>query len=148
MFAGSCGPETVSENADRLALEMVRQSLLEADRAFDQATQDFGVDGWVSFFDAEGAMIQAGTGEIRGLDAIREAMEVAFSSPDVSLTWDPIRAHASDDGTLGFTVGRYESKGPGPAGEPVVAHGLYVSIWRGQADGSWKVMMDLGNPTG
>jgi ketosteroid isomerase-like protein len=126
----------------------VRQSLLEADRAFNRATQESGADGWVSSFDAGGGMIQAGTGEIQGLEAIREAMEGMLSPPGVSLTWDPIRAHASADGTLGFTVGEYEVTSPGEDGQPAVSHGLYVSIWRRQADGSWKVMMDLGNPTG
>ena len=74
-------------------------------------------------------------------------MEGTFSSSGVSLTWRPTRAHASDDGTLGFTVGEYESTSPGSDGEPVVGHGLYVSIWVMQPDGSWKVIMDLGNPT-
>ena len=105
------------------------------------------MDGWVSFFDDAGAMIQAGTGEIRGLEAIREVMEGTFSASGVSLTWDPTRAHASDDGTLGFTVGGYEFTSLGADGQPDVGHGLYVSIWRRQADGSWKVIMDLGNPT-
>ena len=36
----------------------------------------------------------------------------------------------------------------GGAIEQVARQGIYVSIWRRQADGSWKVEMDLGNPTG
>ena len=144
----ACTPQESAEVVAMPDPDVLNQSLMEADRAFNRATQERGVDGWVSFFDAEGAMIQQGVGEINGLDAIREAMGGAFSSPGVSLTWEPIRAHASDDGTLGFTVGDYESTNVGSDGEPTVAHGLYVSIWRKQSDGAWKVIMDLGNPTG
>jgi ketosteroid isomerase-like protein len=32
-------------------------------------------------------------------------------------------------------------------GETFRGEGVYVSIWRSQTDGSWKVVMDLGNPT-
>ncbi len=143
----ACAPQ---DSADVVAMpdpDALNRSLMEADRAFNRATQERGVDGWVSFFDADGAMIQQGVGEINGLDAIRAAMGGVFSSPGVSLTWEPIRAHASDDGTLGFTVGSYESTSVDSDGETAVGHGLYVSVWRKQSDGSWKVIMDLGNPT-
>ena len=55
-------------------------------------------------------MIQQGVGEIRGLEDVSAAAESMFT-PGVTLTWDPVRAHAPDDGTLGFTVRAYELTG-------------------------------------
>ena len=144
----ACAPQDTADVVAAPDPDALNRSLMEADRAFNRATQERGADGWVSFFDADGAMILEGVGEIDGLDSIGEAMGGVFSSPGVSLTWEPVRAHASADGTLGFTVGSYESTSVGSDGESAVGHGLYVSIWRRQSDGSWKVMMDLGNPTG
>jgi ketosteroid isomerase-like protein len=118
---------------------------MEADRAFDRTTAERGVEGWVSFFADDGAMIQAGVGEIRGLEEIRRSMAGAFQGR--SLRWGPLRADVSSSGDLGYTVGTYEARGPaGPEGEPQVARGMYVSIWKKQSDGRWKVVMDLGNP--
>ena len=57
-------------------------------------------------------------------------------------------AEVSSSGDLGYTVGSFESYGLDESGAEVRGQGLYVSIWRRQADGSWKVEMDLGNPTG
>lgn len=119
--------------------------LMAADRAFNGATQARGAEGWVSYFDAQGAMIQANRGEIRGLDAIREAI-AGLDDPAFTLTWEPVRAQGSDDGTLGYTVGSYESIVALTA-DTTVSRGLYVSVWRRQPDGSLKVVMDLGNPT-
>ncbi len=144
----ACAPQDTADSMATPDLDELNRSLMEADRAFNRATQQRGVDGWVSFFDVDGAMIQEGVGEVTGRDAIGAAMGSVFSTPDVSLIWEPSRAHASDDGTLGFTVGGFESTSMGPNGESAVAHGIYVSIWRKQSDGSWKVIMDLGNPTG
>lgn len=118
--------------------------LMAADRAFDEATRTRGSAGWVSFFDADGAMIQANRGEIRGLEEVAEAIR-ALDDPSFALTWEPLRAQGSDDGTLGYTVGRYERTVAGDSGT-VVSGGLYVSVWRRQPDGSLKVVMDLGNP--
>ena len=119
--------------------------LMAADRAFNQATQDRGVDGWVDFFDPEGAMIQPNVGEIRGLEEIRGAM-TGLDDPAFTLTWEPVRAEGSADGTLGYTVGRYQSTTV-LASDTVVSRGRYVTIWRRQPDGSLRVVMDLGNPS-
>lgn len=119
--------------------------LMEADRAFDRATQTGGTDAWTSFFELDGAMIHEGVGEIRGREAIRERMQGAFDEGR-SLRWAPDRAMASADGTLGFTTGGWTSRVTSEEGEVSESRGLYVSIWRRQPDGGWLVVMDLGNP--
>ncbi len=142
-----CAPQAADNAAALPDPQLLVQTLIEADEAFNQVTQEQGAAGWASFFDDSGSMIQAGVGEISGLDAIYSSMDVVFSTPGNSLTREPRWAHASDDGTLGFTMGDYESTSVDANGESVLSYGLYVSIWRRQPDGSWAVLMDLGNPT-
>lgn len=136
-----CGPGTDDGTPRGGAFEL---ELMAADRAFNEATQARGSGGWVSFFDPRGSMIQANRGEIRGLDAIGEAI-AGLDEPGFTLTWEPERAQGSADGTLGYTVGRYVSTVV-LAADTTVSRGLYVSIWLRQPDGSLKVVMDLGNP--
>ncbi len=136
-----CGPGTDDGTLRGGAFEL---ELMAADRAFNEATQARGSGGWVSFFDPRGSMIQANRGEIRGLDAIGEAI-AGLDEPGFTLTWEPERAQGSADGTLGYTVGRYVSTVV-LAADTTVSRGLYVSIWLRQPDGSLKVVMDLGNP--
>lgn len=124
-----------------------KTELMEADVAFNQAVANEGAAGWVSFFSPDGAMISQGAGESRGHAAIQGAMEEAFSDPTYQLTWEPLRAEVSRAGDLGYTVGRYTSSRVGSLGQSIRSSGMYVSIWRRQADGSWKVEMDLGTPT-
>jgi ketosteroid isomerase-like protein len=100
----------------------------------------------VSWFTEDGAQIQPGSGEIRGRDAIRELM-AGLDDPSFSLTWEPRRADIAASGDLGWTTGSYVSRGVGADGTPRQAQGRYVTIWRKQPDGAWKVVMDLGNPT-
>ncbi|MBI4420961.1 MAG: DUF4440 domain-containing protein, partial [Gemmatimonadetes bacterium] len=54
------------------------------------------------------------------------------------------RADVAASGDLGYTVGLFQSRRLDAAGKPVVGTGKYVTIWRKQADGSWKAMLDLG----
>ena len=119
--------------------------LMEADRAFAAAVAEGGTEAWVSWFTEDGAQIQPGVGEIRGHDAIRELM-AGLDDPNFSLTWEPRRSDIAASGDLGWTTGSYVSRGIGADGQPREAQGRYVTIWLKQPDGSWKVVMDLGDP--
>jgi ketosteroid isomerase-like protein len=120
--------------------------LMDADRAFAAAVAKGGTDAWVSWFAADGAQIVPNAGEIHGSDAIRKLM-APLDDPANELTWEPLRADIAASGDLGWTTGTYVSRTTLPDGTTTERDGRYVTIWRKQADGSWKVVMDLGNPT-
>jgi len=58
------------------------------------------------------------------------------------LVWRPAWADVSADGTLGYTTGPWafsRNKTDAPT-----AWGEYFTIWKKQADGSWRFVLDLG----
>lgn len=116
--------------------------LLELDRAFAADVAGGAADAWAGWFAAGGAMIQEGVGEIRGRDAVRDAVAY-LDRPGVSLHWEPDRASLADCRDLGWTTGEYTFR---PAPDGPASRGRYVTIWRKQPDNSWKVVMDLGVP--
>jgi len=120
-------------------------ALLEADRAFARAVAENRLDAWVSFFADSGTQFRSG-GTVVGPAAVREFMAPAFADTTWRLTWEPQRAEIATSGDLGYTIGRYESRKRTSSGEAVVRTGSYVTIWRWQADGQWKVAVDIGNP--
>ena len=120
--------------------------LMTADRAFVKATTDKGVDGWVEYFAPDGAMLPAGQPIVRGRNAIRDLMSPAFESEDFRLLWEPTEADIAASGDLGYTIGLYERTVTGPDGAQQTTVGKYVSIWKRQEDGTWKVVVDLGTP--
>jgi ketosteroid isomerase-like protein len=59
------------------------------------------------------------------------------------LTWQPIFASVSRTGDMGYTTGPWEYREKSLEDNPA-AFGNFVSIWKRQADGAWKVVLDLG----
>jgi len=51
----------------------------------------------------------------------------------------------SQDGTLGYTWGRYDFTTHGKDGKDSTDTGVYLTIWRRDASGAWKVAYD-GSP--
>jgi ketosteroid isomerase-like protein len=66
------------------------------------------------------------------------------SQDNGALTWVPAYAEISADGTLGYTTGPWTYEG-GEGVDRITIHGHYVSIWKIQPDGTWKVILDIGN---
>ena len=78
----------------------------------------------------------------------REAI-AALMAPEagVSLVWEPLTADIAESGDLGYTRGRFVlHTAPGADGSPPKGpfEGYYCSIWKKQADGSWKWVFDGG----
>jgi len=59
------------------------------------------------------------------------------------LIWRPIFATISAAGDLGVTTGPWELK-KSPTDDTAMAFGQFLTVWKKQADGSWKVALDLG----
>ena len=60
------------------------------------------------------------------------------------LTWQPVFATMSRSADLGYTTGPAEFR-KNKEDEKPFGHGQYISIWRKQKDGTWKVALDVGH---
>jgi len=117
--------------------------LLEADRAFDRATLERGLEGWMSWF-ADDARVNAKEGEIVGREALRKFYAGMFAQKEFSIRWQPLHEEISKDGTFGYTYGVSQISFRDEKGELRKSNGRYLTVWRKQKDG-WKVITDIGS---
>ncbi len=62
----------------------------------------------------------------------------------ISLSWKPLFAAISRSADLGYTTGPAEWRKTREDEKPF-GYGQFVSVWRKQKDGTWKVVLDLGS---
>ena len=122
-----------------------RDELIATDRAFDSVVAEKGVEGWVSFFADSGIQMPEGSGIVVGHEAIRKHMSGFFGDTNQKLRWVPDKAETSSDGTLGYTIGHWTLTVRDSTGPHEAYRGKYLTVWRRQADGSWKAEADVGN---
>ena len=123
-------------------------ALLDADREFARVTAEKGLEGFASMLGADIWMLLGGPPIIKGKAGAVEAWRPLLSDPNTSITWEPVLAVLAESGELGYTVGNYEIRGTDAEGKSFVQKGKYVTIWRKQAGGAWKVVLDGGNTDG
>ena len=123
--------------------EVMRAAIRDADLAFAKATKDRGAEGWASFFADSGMMVTPGHNYV-GRVVIRELMAPELGDTTRTLTWSPTSVEVSPGGHLGYSIGRWERTARS-GDSTATRRGSYVTIWSKQGDGTWKVVLDIGN---
>lgn len=60
------------------------------------------------------------------------------------LTWFPTVVEVSASGDFGYTTGPWEYRKEKLTDEPL-SYGHFVSVWKKNSEGKWKVILDVGN---
>jgi ketosteroid isomerase-like protein len=124
----------------KATVDMLKQ--LEAE--FMKAAADKGSQGYMAYYAEDSVELPNGGPVIQGKTNIAQGMGF-LDDKNNRLVWTPVGADISASGDLGYTYGNYEFHSKSKDGKPVVQYGKYTSIWKRQKDGSWKVVLDMGN---
>ena len=131
-LAAACSsmPERPAGNADAV-------SLAAAETAF--AAHSVRTDmreAFLAWFAEDGAWVDS------GWKPARPALASWPAAPAIVLDWRPVHTEVAASGELGLSTGPWKRTPKGKPGEP--RYGQYVSIWRREPGGAWKVEADLG----
>ncbi|MBZ5598829.1 MAG: DUF4440 domain-containing protein [Acidobacteriia bacterium] len=118
--------------------------LVQLEAEFMKAAAEKGAEGYMSYYAEDAVELPNGTDMLRGKESIAKTMGF-LDQKDNRLTWKPVHADMASSGDLGYTYGTYEFRSKDKDGKPTVSYGKYATIWKKQKDGSWKVVMDMGN---
>jgi ketosteroid isomerase-like protein len=119
-------------------------TLRQLEGEFMKAAAEKGSEGYMSYYAEDAVEVPNGEDAIQGKANIAKTMGFLDDKKN-QLVWTPVGADISASGDLGYTWGTYEFRSKDKDGKPIVEHGKYTSIWKKQKDGSWKVVLDMGN---
>jgi ketosteroid isomerase-like protein len=115
--------------------------MLNADKAFSKLSQEKGMKtAFLEYIDSNGVLLRPNEMPIIGADAIDYLIQQ--NDTDYTLVWEPKGGALAQSGELGYTYGIYSMK---PKAMDTAFFGTYVSIWKKQADGKFKFVLDTGN---
>ena len=121
-------------------------TLKQLEGEFMKAAAERGSQGYMSYYSEDAVELPNGAPAIPGKASIAKGMGF-LDDKNNRLTWTPVGADISASGDLGYTYGTYEFRSKDKEGKPIVEYGKYTSIWKLQKDGTWKVVLDMGNAT-
>ncbi len=108
------------------------------ERAFAKTMADRDHAAFTSFL-ADDTVFFGGTGPLRGKAAVAEAWKRFYQGGAAPFSWAPDRVAVLQSGDLALSSGPVFD----PDGTRV---STFNSVWKRQADGSWKIVFDIGCP--
>jgi ketosteroid isomerase-like protein len=134
LFCLLVGP-LVARAAEPSPAEAVR-SMVEAERKFYQTGQEKGTRAaFLEFLADDGIVFRPGPVNSKEVWTKRPAT-------GLDLVWEPAFAAIARSADFGYTTG--PAKWRANKEEKFAGHGQFISIWKKQKDGSWKVALDCG----
>jgi ketosteroid isomerase-like protein len=117
------------------------QAIVETERAFSRMSEEQGIrEAFTAFIADDGILFRPRA--VKGKEWMQQHPLPASKSRPL-LAWQPIFAAVSSAGDLGYTTGPWQYKNDIKDKRPS-AFGDFMTIWKKQADGSWKFVLDLG----
>jgi ketosteroid isomerase-like protein len=123
-----------------------RAAVEEIFATYSSANMKKDTDGWISLWDEKGVKMVPNLPAIIGKSAIGELKRKKNNNPD-DLTMEIIVEDSQVAGEFGFAHGTYSSSvKPAGGGDTKSKIGKFLTIFKKQDDGSWKIYRDSVSP--
>lgn len=138
LLAEGCAPPPVDREAELAALRQAATAYHDAATAKDAARV-------VALYDEGVVMVPPNGDLVEGLQGVRGYRFGFITTPGVELRFEIVRAEVSASGDMGWTLAIGEITIHRPEGPPASDRVRDFHVWKKQADGSWKVAVDIWN---
>jgi uncharacterized protein (TIGR02246 family) len=131
---------------DEARLAEARKAIDAGNVAWIAGQKAGNADRMAALFDKDGSQFGAKGRVVRGRKAIHDRFADGFKNngPALDFTITTLEVWLVDD--LAYESGNYTLKLQ-PKGKDVANYsGKYVTIWKRQSDGSWRIWVDFGVP--
>jgi ketosteroid isomerase-like protein len=119
------------------------EALLSADAAWMKVYHAKDLAKSLAFCDERASMLPPNAPIATGKDAIAKVIASDFANGNT--TWHANKAGVALSGDLGYTSGTSELITKDASGKTLVDKGKFLTVWKKQKDGSWKVLFDMFN---
>jgi ketosteroid isomerase-like protein len=133
----SCG-----DKSPKSSPEQWKQEIIETEAQFAQMAGEVGIREAFLSFAAEDAVLMRNDSLVIGKEGIARYLNAEGPSGDISLTWKPDFVDVSASGDLGYTYGKFTFSVTDSTGTRMENTGVFHTVWKRQADGSWKFVWD------
>jgi ketosteroid isomerase-like protein len=135
------GCKTADDVDNRAAAEEIRK--MDEQRSATAGKND--LEGTLAFYADDAVVLPGNAPIVTDKKGIREIW-AGMLGPNSAVSWKVTKAEVAKSGELGYLYGTYELTIKDPKGGPGVHDtGKLVEIWKKQADGKWKCIVDTYN---
>jgi ketosteroid isomerase-like protein len=122
------------------------EKLMQISRDWSKAAVSRNLEETLKYWADDAVIISAGEPDLKGKDAIRKMVEGGFNDPGFEISWEPLSAEVSQSGDLGYLLEESKITLKDSLGNVQSQQFKSVTIWKKDAQGTWKNVVDVMSP--
>jgi uncharacterized protein (TIGR02246 family) len=122
------------------------EKLMQVSREWSKTAASRDIEKTMNYWADDAILISAGESLRTGKKAIRQMVEQSLANPGFQISWEPQKAEVSENGDMGYLTEITTITVNDSVGKPLAMKYNSLSIWKKQADGSWKNVVDVLSP--
>ncbi len=122
--------------------EEIKKEIFQTEKDFERMVLERGAaDAFYNFADENAVIKRDNDSLIFGKESIKNYYK-NNDSKNATVNWTPDFIDVSEDGSLGYTYGKYVWKIKDDLGKTIEYKGIFHTVWKRQPDKSWKYVWD------
>jgi ketosteroid isomerase-like protein len=126
-------------------IKEIEETLRNADASIQHTITQKNIDSLISFYAEDAFLLPTAEPIVKGKAAIKKEWQHIFQIPDFNNKSTLNKIEISEDGGMAYTMGSYLATMQGEDGNPVQEPGKWVTIWKKQPNGRWRIIVDTYN---
>ena len=127
---------------DAAKLEQWKREVIETEKAFADLAGEAGIKQAFIAYAAPDAVLMRNNQLVTGDTGIASYLGKQKARKDELLEWHPDFVDVSNSGDLAYTFGEFTYSFVDSTGSTIEHKGIFHTVWKRQADGSWKFVWD------
>jgi ketosteroid isomerase-like protein len=121
------------------------EKLMQISREWSKTAATGSIEKTLSYWADDAVVLSPGQPPIKGKNSIREMVQGTSKIPGFKISWEPLSVSVSKSGDLAYMIEQNQITFNDSLGKPITEFNKGVTIWRKEADGSWKNVVDIWN---
>ncbi len=122
------------------------EKIMQLSKEWSIVAKSGDVEKTVSYWADDAIVISPGEHPLRGKESIKKMVEGSFKIPGFVIQWQPQQVEVSESGDMAYIIEKSQVSYLDSTGTMSKQYNNAVSIWRKQADGTWKNVVDISTP--
>jgi uncharacterized protein (TIGR02246 family) len=126
--------------------EAIAQAIRHTEEAWNKDFESKDAARLIAHYADDATLMAPGMPPTHGKDAIAKVLTEMVNDAALSLKFHATRVEVAKSGDLAYTEGTYTMTMTNPANKkPISDKGTYVTVYKKQADGSWRAVSDIAS---
>ncbi|HLF63879.1 MAG TPA: SgcJ/EcaC family oxidoreductase [Saprospiraceae bacterium] len=133
---------------DKKYTKVEGEKLMNLSREWSEVAATNDIEKTLSYW-ADDATVMSPPGQppMKGKEAIRAMVEGMSKIPGFKISWEPLSVFVSQSGDMAYLIEQNQVTFNDSLGNAITEYNKDVTVWRKEADGSWKNVIDMWNAT-